>query len=387
MQPLNETFFLDHEVLEHLAIGIGVTDSEGVFIYTNPRFEKMFAYEPCELLGQPGYILNAPEEEPSNKSREIFAAMNEKGRWSGEVYNIRKDGTPLWTRAKITAIDHSIHGKIWVGFQEDISKQKQIESRLIQTQKMEALGLLSCGVAHDFNNLIMLITGFSDLLIEDKSDDDPDKKLLSYIKDAGLNAKEIVQKMLFFGGQSKELLEPLNLEQLIDNSIAILSSPLLVNIDLKKQVERDLPDILGVTSEIHQVILNLFINACHAMNNEGGRLTVSLSTTETGDLNKQEIDKSESNFVVLSVKDNGVGMDQKTIDRIFEPFFSTKKVGQGSGLGLTITQEIIKRHNGFIKVNSNIGEGSDFRIYLPISRAAKEIQTQKKNGDADVFLD
>lgn len=249
----------------------------------------------------------------------------------------------------------------------DITERKQLETQLRQSHKMEAIGILTGGIAHEFNNLLSPILGYTEMLMSDKSEDDSDLNELEQIQIAGNRAKRLVQQMLAYGRQSLSQLESVDLETLLEDTLKLIKNTIPPNISIKKEIEVDLPPILGMPSEVHQVLLNLCINASQAMP-DGGELMIRLKKDSSHQFINAEGQKREGAFIALSVQDRGTGMDQATLDRIFDPFFTTKEVGQGTGLGLSVVQGIVEQHRGHIQVDSKVGEGSTFHIYLPVAQ-------------------
>ncbi len=273
----------------------------------------------------------------------------------------------------------------------DITKRKRMETQLRRAQKMEAIGVLTGGIAHEFNNLLSPILGYAQLLIEEKSEDDPDLEHLKQIQIAGNRATELVRQMLAYGRQSMSKKETIELESVIEDTVILLKNTISRNIAIKKEIEVGLPSMYGMPSEIHQVVLNLCINASHAMP-EGGHLTIRLENGGFYRFINSEGDPLEGNFIKLCVQDTGVGMDQETIERIFDPFFTTKEVGQGSGLGLSVVQGIVEQHQGHIEIKSQLGSGTSFYVYFPsvqkeVQASAVKMKSLSKGNERILLID
>ncbi len=249
----------------------------------------------------------------------------------------------------------------------DITERKQLEAQLRQAQKMEAIGVLTGGIAHEFNNLLTPILGFAEILMCDKSEDDPDLSRLSQIQHAGNRAKDLIKQMLAYGRQSMSKRESVQLETLVEDTIKLVKNTIPPNISIKKEIEVDLPPTHGMSNELQQVILNLCINASHAMP-AGGEIIIRLRNEGFRKFSSARGQISEGNFLSLSVQDAGFGMSQDTVNRIFDPFYTTREVGQGSGLGLSVVQGIVEQHKGIIEVDSAPGEGSTFHMYFPVAQ-------------------
>ncbi len=250
---------------------------------------------------------------------------------------------------------------------ENVTDRKQLEKQLRESQKMEAIGTLAGGIAHEFNNLLAPILGFTEMLMRDKSENVSDYERLRLIQHAGNRAKSLVQQMLAYGRQSMSQRELVRLETLVEDTINLIKNTLPSNIYVKKEIEVRLPLIFGMPNEIRQVILNLCLNASHAMP-DGGELTIHLKNGGYHKFINSEGLITEGNFVGLIVCDTGSGINQANMDRIFDPFFTTKGVGEGSGLGLSVVQGIMEQHQGFIDVDSKVGDGTTFHVYFPITQ-------------------
>lgn len=254
-----------------------------------------------------------------------------------------------------------------MGMTEEITEHKQLERQLRQAQKMEAIGILTGGIAHECNNLLSPILGYTEILMRDKAEYDTGRDYLEQIQIAGNRAKSLVQQMLAYGRRSISQREPVELETLVEETLKLIKNTIPPNISIKKEIEVDLPPILGMPNEVHQVLLNLCINASHAMKN-GGEITIRLKKEGFRKFTNSEGKTREGHFIGLVVQDTGSGMDQDTLDRIFDPFFTKKGVGQGSGLGLSVVQGIVEQHQGHIEVDSKVGEGSTFHVYFPTAQ-------------------
>lgn len=237
------------------------------------------------------------------------------------------------------------------------------EKLLQQSQKMEAIGLLAGGVAHDFNNLLAVINGYSDLLLERGDLPEHDRRSLEQIKQAGSSAATLTRQLLTLSRQ--QVVEPvvLNINQIVGNLDKMLRRLIKENIQFSFVLDHQLDRVKADPGQIEQIILNLVVNARDAMPN-GGTLRIQTKNVEKS-APQAEPGAATSRFVLLEVTDTGTGIDQETQARIFEPFFTTKAVGKGTGLGLATVQSIVKQSNGYIEVQSTLGRGSSFQIYLP----------------------
>ncbi len=278
----------------------------------------------------------------------------------------RKDGSLFPVEISLKLVDLENKDYI-VAVIRDITERKNFEKQLRQSQKMEAVGVLTGGIAHEFNNLLSPILGFTELLKRRKSKDDPDLKNLEQIKTAGDRAKNLIQKMLAFGRQSQSEKETVYLNNLVHESLKLIRNFFPTNIQIVEHLDKDLPPVHVMSNEIGQIIINLCVNASHAMP-KGGVLKIYTKHEGLRNFMTTENKEIEGEFVSLSINDNGTGIDKKVIDKIFDPFFTTKDVGKGSGLGLSMAQGIVDQHNGYIEVESLLDSGSTFCIYLPVTK-------------------
>jgi signal transduction histidine kinase len=248
----------------------------------------------------------------------------------------------------------------------DISERLLLEERLNRVQKLEALGRLAGGIAHDFNNILVAIFSYADLTDLDAEDPPQVRAHMEGLRAAAHRARDLVHQILTFSRQKGEERVQTAVEPILDEALRFLRSTLPTSIQVRAQIEADAPQVLGAPVQIHQVIMNLCVNAAHAMQ-KTGVLSVGLSrVTATPELVErvQELTPSRS-YARLTVSDTGKGMDAATLERIFEPFFTTKPSGEGSGLGLSVVHGVVKAHEGAITVDSALGRGTRFEIYLP----------------------
>ncbi len=266
--------------------------------------------------------------------------------------------------------------------QDALARSQQL---LQQSQKMEAIGRLAGGVAHDFNNLLAVITGYSDLLLESLASSEPDRRKVEQIKQAANSAASLTRQLLMFSRQ--QVLQPviLDINQTVGNIDKMLRRLIKENIEFTVVLDRQLDRVKADPGQIEQIVLNLAVNARDAMPN-GGKLRIQ---TRNVRLEKDSAQAGagvpRGRFILLEVTDTGTGMDQETQARLFEPFFTTKAVGKGTGLGLATVYGIVKQSNGHIEVQSTLGHGSSFRIYLPAAEQADADHESSRETAEPVF--
>lgn len=259
-------------------------------------------------------------------------------------------------------------GKIIAGIESvrDITAQKKLEDQFRQSQKMEAMGTLAGGIAHDFNNMLTPILGYADLALTRLSPGDPLASDLRSITIAAERAKDLVQQVLAFSRQAPQEKKPFQPHLVVKEALKLLHASLPSTIEIREEISTDCGAILADPTQIHQIIMNLCTNAYHAMRETGGVLAVNLAkVTIVSNSMVPSSDLAPGNYVLLEVCDTGCGMEPKTLAHIFDPYFTTKVKGEGTGLGLSVVHGIIKSYQGNISVYSEVGKGTSFQVYLP----------------------
>ena len=266
-----------------------------------------------------------------------------------------------------------------VGIIEDITEKLDLESKLRQAQKMEAVGTLAGGVAHDFNNLLQAINGYTEVILMDMTEDDPNYQNLKSVEQAGARAAELVRQLLLFSRKAETTRKPLNLNHEIERTQKILHRTIPKMIEIEVRLKKRLWNINADPVQIEQIILNLGVNAADAMPEGGNFIIETHNTIIDRDQARGHPDASPGRYVLLIVSDAGHGMDEATMSKVFEPFYTTKEIGKGTGLGLASVYGIIKSHGGFITCYSEIGQGTTFRLYFPALEAPEDVQERKEH--------
>jgi len=250
----------------------------------------------------------------------------------------------------------------------------KLEAQLRQAQKMEALGTLAGGIAHDFNNILYAMIGYTELAMNDLPEEQPARKHLDQVHQAGLRARDLVRQILSFSRQAEQEFKPLVLGPIIREVLKLLRSSLPATIEIRSELAAESETVLADPTRIHQMLMNLCTNAAQSMGRKGGLLEVALERVEVSrDQATEETELVPGGWCRLTVRDTGRGMDEATLARIFEPFFTTKDIGQGTGLGLAVVHGIVKSHGGVIKAESRPGRGSRFQVYLPLLEDGPEL--------------
>jgi len=244
----------------------------------------------------------------------------------------------------------------------------QLETQLKQAQKMESIGTLAGGIAHDFNNIMAIILGNTELALDDVPKWNSAHSSLEEIKKASLRAKNIVKQLLSFSRKTDQKLQPIQITSVIKDALKFLRSTIPTTINIHRDIQTTEETILADPTQINQIIMNLCINASQAMEQTGGDLNVTVAKVILDNNSAKEYpDLKSGDHVKIIVSDTGPGIDPEIIDQIFDPYFTTKDVGKGSGMGLAVVHGIVKNHNGAISVNSRLGKGTKFIIFFPIT--------------------
>jgi signal transduction histidine kinase/ActR/RegA family two-component response regulator len=245
-------------------------------------------------------------------------------------------------------------------------EKTQLEGQLVQLQKMETIGTLAGGIAHDFNNILTPVLGYTEMALEELSEESTLRYDIEQINSAALRGKDLVQQILTFSRQVDFDKKPLRLDLVVTEVMKLIRASFPSNIEIRQELDTTCGTVIADATQMHQIIMNLCTNAYHAMLGKGGVMTVKLDTQKVGARLLNASDKiQKGNYVRLTISDTGHGMDKRTVERIFEPFFTKKEVGSGTGLGLSVVHGIVSNYNGAIVVESKPGEGSMFMIYLP----------------------
>jgi len=361
-----ERLRLQSAALRATANSIVITDREGKILWVNPAFTKLTGYTAREAIGRNPRVLKSGQHEAAFYE-EMWKMILGGQVWQGEVINRRKDGSCYTEEMTITPILSSAREiQNFVAVKQDITDRKSLEGQLQHAQKMEAVGRLAGGVAHDFNNMLMVITGYGHLLRERIEGDERLRGMIDEILKAADRAASLTNHLLAFSRKQIVIPKVLDLNIVIADLGAMLHRLIGEDINLNIVPGNDLGRVKADPSQIQQILMNLVVNARDAMPG-GGRLTIQTANAEWDEdyVHVHDAEASPGPYVMLAVADSGVGMDRDIQSHIFEPFFTTKELGKGTGLGLSIVYGIVKQSGGFILVYSEPGLGTTFKIYLP----------------------
>ena len=361
-------------------------DTDGRVIFFNKYAQEFFGYRATDILGKNvvGTIVPPKDRAGFDLTQMISDIGTHPERYvSNENENIRCNGERVrvaWMNKAIYGEDDRVKEILCVGI--DVTEKWQLEKRLSQAQKMEAIGTLAGGIAHDFNNILSAIMGYTELSLIDIPHDSALRKNLKQVLKAGGRAKELVQQILTYSRQREREMQPIKINLIVNEALKLLRASLPSTIQINHSIKSNLA-IMSDPTNIHQVVMNLCTNAAHSMQENGGLLEVSLVDVDLdADFAKRHPDLNPGKFVCLAVSDTGHGMSPAVMERIFDPFFTTKNKGEGTGMGLSVVHGIVKSHAGSLTVDSTPGRGSVFKAFFP----AIESEWIPHNESADLMV-
>ena len=358
--------------------------NDGSFSYVNPAWEVILGHKANEVLGK--FFIDFVRKKDAKKYVRHFKQIRDNKNTITNMVGplIHKDGSSrIFNLSGAPNIDSSGHVIGMVGLLKDITEHQTLQAKLIQAQKMEALGTLAGGVAHDFNNILLAIMGYSELGVIDADDSTIVKKDLNEVLKACQRAKGLVQQILTFSRQTEEKLEPADIKPVVKEALKLLRASLPATIDIRLNFNLDAAMVQSNLTQIHQLLMNLCTNGAHAIGNEGGTITVSLDKVSVDHpTDMSYTDLQPGSYIRLSVCDTGHGMAPHVLEKIFDPYFTTKEKGKGTGLGLAVVHGIVKRHKGHLSVESEPEKGTTFFIHFPIF---EEIVRADEKNVADSF--
>ncbi len=342
-----------------------------VIKFLNPKTAEIMGYSAEELTKIPFVNLIHPEDGYMvlEKHKKTLKGEEILDPYSFRIIN--KAGEKLWVELNAVLIDWE-ERVATLNFLRDTTEKKKLEAQLQQVQKMEAVGTLAGGIAHDFNNILFPIIGYAEMMLEDKPKNSFHRNCLNQVLLSANRARDLVKQILTFSRQREQERQPLKVQHIIQEVLKLTRSSLPSNIEIRQNIDNDCGMLMVDPSQIYQVAMNLITNAYHAMQETGGRLEVNLFEVALGPEDLNDPDMEPGLYVCLSVADTGIGMDKSVMDRIFDPYFTTKEKDKGTGLGLSVVHGIVKSYGGTIKVYSEPGKGSVFNIFLPKIDTATE---------------
>jgi PAS domain S-box-containing protein len=388
-KDLNKSEQWHRSLFENATDGIIVLDKNGIIVNANEQACEMHGFTREALVGVNIRLLeeDADKEKIAERMRQILAGES----LVYETRHNKKDGTPIDLEISAKAI--TIGDEPFIqSFYRDTTERKKFQEHLFQSQKMDSIGVLAGGIAHDFNNILTAILGHAEIIRRNSVLDVKSTNSLGVIEDASRRAGRMISRLLGFARKSKYEIVPLQLNDVVYDTLKLLERVIDKNIELTVELDSHLPPIQGDTNHIEQIVMNLIINARDAMS-KGGRIVIKTSVVDVGqgmpDIPAYIL---PGEYVMLILSDTGIGIPKNVLNKIFEPFFTTKERGKGTGLGLSMVYGAVKEHKGYITVASEPGAGTIFTIYLPASRTAalareKELLTAVGGNETLLIVD
>jgi PAS domain S-box-containing protein len=384
LEQLEESRTKYSDLYDFAPVGYVTLDENGLVLEANLTVARQLGIERGRLINYPllAYIVPADGNVFRSHLGNVFKAKTHQ---ACEARFMKGSGGEFHALLDTMFIENSVgQGRIRISV-TDITERKRIEeekeklqSRLAQAQKLEAIGTLAGGIAHDFNNILGAILGFTEIALDDIPEGTSTRQDLAQVLKAAYRAKELVGQILSFSrqGEAQER-RPIKVGLVVIEALRLIRATIPTTIELRQQITVDAGPVLADPTQIHQVVMNLCTNASHAMREKGGVLEVGLAEVEMDDAEAVNAPALlPGSYLRLSVRDTGHGMDHATIERIFDPYFTTKGVGDGTGLGLAVVHGIVVRHEGGITVSSEPGKGTTFQVRLPKLETARETESE-----------
>jgi PAS domain S-box-containing protein len=370
--------------VEQAEEAIVITDRTGTIHYINPAFEKITGYSRDEALGGKPSILKSGEHD-EEFYRNLWNTITQGKVWKGRFVNRRKDGSLYREDATISPVrDRSGSIVNFVAVKRDVTQELALQEQLLHAQKMEAIGTLAGGIAHDFNNILQVTLGFSELLLSERTEQDPEYADLQKIVQSARSGADLVQRILTFSRRIETKPIPLNINRHVRQTKEILRRTIPRMIDIELDLSDDVAEINADPNQLEQVLMNLAVNARDAMP-DGGKLIIKTENVHLDEAYcRTHAGVKPGKYVALTISDNGHGMGRQTLEHIFEPFYTTKEIGRGTGLGLAIVYGIVQQHGGHITCESKPGRGTKFQIYLP-ALEIEQLQDVSETAEMPAF--
>lgn len=365
-----------------------VADLGHRIVFWNKGAERLYGWHGDDAVGKPRHELLGTD---SNLLSTATASLFKTGEWSGEMRHKTRDGKAIIVSSRWTLVrDESDRPKSILVINTDITEKKSLESQFLRTQRLESIGTLASGIAHDLNNIlspILMSVGILRMSVKDG----PSEKMLKIIEGSAERGAEIVKQVLTFARGVDGERSTLQARHLVNEMVKVMAQTFPRNITIRNNLPKELAPVSGDATQLHQVLLNLCVNARDAMP-DGGAITLEGENTVVDEhYASMNPDAIPGSYVILSVSDSGSGIPQEVMNRIFDPFFTTKEQGKGTGLGLSTVVGIVKSHRGFMTVKSTVGEGTTFRIAIPVATDGQTGETAASTkaiptGNGEIIL-
>ncbi|MEW6670933.1 MAG: PAS domain S-box protein [Thermodesulfobacteriota bacterium] len=350
------------ELVENINDIIFEVDKNGTVTYVSPAVEQILGYHPQEFIGRSFTDIIYREDLPiiAQRFQQVLSGKIEPS----EYRILSKSGNIRWFRSSSRPVYKGNRPVGLRGVLSDLTESKQLQAQLQQSQKMESIATLAGGVAHDFNNILSIIVGNTELAMGDVPEWSPAHQNMVEIRKACLRARDVVRQILAFSRRTEYALKPVRLSTIIEDSIKLIRASIPTTIEIRTKLTGETAVVQADPTQINQILINLCTNAAYAMKSRGGILDIRLETVELTDPPLHEL--SPGKYVRLSVGDTGHGIAPEDRERIFDPYFTTKAVGEGTGMGLAVVHGIVKNHGGAVTVDSEVQKGTTFHVYFPL---------------------
>ena len=368
MVDISERRAAEERLREHAALldkaqdAVFVRDLDDHIVYWNKSCERIYGWTSAEAVGQPvKSLIHGDPAEFLRATQQVF----ESGEWTGEIEQLTKGGKRITTVGRWTLI-RSAEGrpKSVLSINTDITDKKRLEQQFLRAQRLESIGTLAGGIAHDLNNMLAPILMTTSSMLSDEADEER-RQDLEVVEQAARRGAAMVRQLLVFARGHDGARMPLKVGDILGEVYRMMRDTFPKSIGIRLEVDESAWEIVGDPTQVHQLLTNLCVNARDAMP-DGGVLTIAVEPCVLDEVYAEmNIDAKPGTYVLLRVEDTGTGIAPAAIDRIFEPFFTTKEVGKGTGLGLSTAHAIVRGHGGFINVYSEVGKGTRFKVYLP----------------------
>lgn len=370
--------------IEQSSETILITDLNGTITYANPAFEDVSGYSREEAIGKSPSILKS-NKHPGEFYENMWKTISGGEIWNGEIINKAKDGHLYKERVSISPVRDDTGDIVnYVAVKRDITKEEELQQQYLQSQKMESVGRLAGGVAHDFNNMLSVIIGYSSIVKTKLDEDDPMYPMMDQINSAAERSANLTRQLLAFARKQNTTPKHISLSATIEEMLKMLNRLIGENIELQFTPSKNDDVVYIDPGQVDQILVNLCVNARDSIEGNG----VIQIRVATVPLDEKVLPDSkqihEDHFVLLSVSDTGQGIERESLDKIFEPFFTTKAKGEGTGLGLATVYGIVKQNDGYIRVHSDLNHGTVFYIYLPLHELGNQ-ELEEDTHDVDAL--
>ncbi|MCF8129436.1 MAG: response regulator [Deltaproteobacteria bacterium] len=385
-EALQESEAFLKKLIDAIPMPIFYKDGNGKYLGFNQAFETFFGETKEHMIGKSVFDINPPE------LAEVYSAQDDELLSSGGVQRYESQWKNahgrlcdfIFNKAAFTDSEGNVAGLI--GVIQDITEKKAREEENIKligllqhAQKLESIGNLAGGIAHDFNNILFPIMGLSELLVEDLSPGSLEHENARRIQKAAERGSDLVQQILAFSRQTDHKMMPIKIQNVLREALKLARSTIPANIEIERHIQSDCGLVNGDATQVHQIAMNLITNAFHAVEHTDGKINVQLKEVNLESEDIVDLLIEPGSYAMLTVSDTGCGIEPLNIKRIFEPYFTTKEQGKGTGLGLAVVYGIIKEHRGDIKVESELNEGTTFTVYLPLIEKPNDTESIERN--------